>query len=58
MVDSPIYCASKAALNQLSRLAAAEFGPHGIRVNVVAPGATLTGVSQAAFTARLIFSQA
>ncbi|WOO80439.1 L-xylulose reductase [Vanrija pseudolonga] len=48
VVDSPIYCASKAALNQLSRLAAAEFGPHGIRVNVVAPGATLTGMTRGA----------
>lgn len=32
------YSMSKAAVNMLTRTAAAEFGPHGIRVNSVAPG--------------------
>lgn len=32
------YCGSKAALNMLSRVLAIELAPHGIRVNVVAPG--------------------
>jgi NAD(P)-dependent dehydrogenase (short-subunit alcohol dehydrogenase family) len=32
------YSASKAALNQLTRCAAAELGPLGIRVNAVGPG--------------------
>ncbi|WP_160148723.1 SDR family NAD(P)-dependent oxidoreductase [Amycolatopsis alkalitolerans] len=32
------YSASKAALNQLTRVAAAELGPLGIRVNAVGPG--------------------
>ncbi|XYH93788.1 SDR family NAD(P)-dependent oxidoreductase [Sorangium sp. So ce1128] len=32
------YCASKAALGQLTKVAASELGRHGIRVNVVAPG--------------------
>jgi len=36
------YAASKAGLWNLSRAAALELGRHGIRVNVVAPGATLT----------------
>jgi NAD(P)-dependent dehydrogenase (short-subunit alcohol dehydrogenase family) len=33
-----VYAATKAALVQLTRTAAAEFGPSGVRVNVIAPG--------------------
>jgi 3-oxoacyl-[acyl-carrier protein] reductase len=33
------YSASKAGIEQLTKLAAIEFGPHGITVNCVAPGA-------------------
>lgn len=36
------YAASKAALNQLVRGAAAELAPHGIRCNVLSPGITST----------------
>lgn len=36
------YIAAKAALHAFSRTIAAEFGPRGIRANVVAPGMTLT----------------
>lgn len=36
------YCASKAALSMLVEVAACEWGPHGIRVNAVAPGVTAT----------------
>ena len=32
------YCVSKAGVVMLTRCFAAEFGPHGIRVNAVAPG--------------------
>ncbi|MGX6600605.1 SDR family NAD(P)-dependent oxidoreductase [Micromonosporaceae bacterium Da 78-11] len=44
-VGSPfaaMYTATKAADEQLTRAWAAEFGPRGVRVNTVAPGATQT----------------
>jgi len=37
-----IYCASKAALSMLVRVAAEEWGTIGLRVNAVAPGVTRT----------------
>jgi NAD(P)-dependent dehydrogenase (short-subunit alcohol dehydrogenase family) len=37
-----LYGASKAALAQLTRAWAAEFGPQGVRVNAVSPGPTST----------------
>jgi NAD(P)-dependent dehydrogenase (short-subunit alcohol dehydrogenase family) len=37
-----LYCASKAALSMLVKVAAAEWAPWGIRVNGVAPGITAT----------------
>ncbi len=36
------YCASKAAVDMLVKVAATEWGPHGIRVNAVGPGVTRT----------------
>jgi 3-oxoacyl-[acyl-carrier protein] reductase len=36
------YCSSKAALEMLTRVMALELGPHGIRVNAVAPGTVAT----------------
>jgi NAD(P)-dependent dehydrogenase (short-subunit alcohol dehydrogenase family) len=33
-----VYAATKAGVVQLARTAAAEFGPHGVRVNAIAPG--------------------
>jgi NAD(P)-dependent dehydrogenase (short-subunit alcohol dehydrogenase family) len=38
----PAYCSSKGGLIQLSNQCALEYGPKGIRSNVVAPGATKT----------------
>ncbi|MFF4274129.1 SDR family NAD(P)-dependent oxidoreductase [Streptomyces sp. NPDC001536] len=37
-----LYPATKAALEQLTRAWSAEYGPRGVRVNAVAPGATTT----------------
>lgn len=42
-----VYGMSKAAENQLVRNLALEFGPHGIRVNAVAPGLVKTDFAQA-----------
>jgi NAD(P)-dependent dehydrogenase (short-subunit alcohol dehydrogenase family) len=38
----PAYASSKAAVVELTRAAAAQFGPHQINVNAVAPGVTAT----------------
>ncbi len=42
-----LYSASKAAEIQLARSWAAEFGPRGVRVNTVSPGATRTPINAA-----------
>lgn len=42
-----LYAASKAAEAQLARSWAMEFGPRGVRVNTVAPGATRTPINEA-----------
>ena len=43
-----LYCASKAALEQFTKVAAREFGPRGITVNTVSPGATDTDLLRSA----------
>jgi NAD(P)-dependent dehydrogenase (short-subunit alcohol dehydrogenase family) len=37
-----VYCASKAALSMIIRIAASEWAPQGIRVNGIGPGVTAT----------------
>jgi NAD(P)-dependent dehydrogenase (short-subunit alcohol dehydrogenase family) len=41
-----VYAATKAGLVQLLRTAAAEFGPHGVRVNAIAPGVVDTPLTE------------
>ncbi|MCG7630021.1 SDR family oxidoreductase [Epibacterium sp. MM17-32] len=45
------YAASKAGLEGASRVMAKEFGPHGIRVNCIAPTITLTDLAVEAWSA-------
>ncbi len=49
LADHAAYCASKGALDQLTRVMALELGPHQIRVNAVNPTATLTAMGAMAW---------
>ena len=40
------YCAAKSGVVGLTRAAALDLARHGIRVNSVAPGSTLTGMTE------------
>lgn len=53
MIGLPLhaaYCASKAALDSLTRVMAVELGAHGIRVNAVNPVVTLTPMAEKAWS--------
>jgi NAD(P)-dependent dehydrogenase (short-subunit alcohol dehydrogenase family) len=41
-----VYAATKAAISQLTRAAAVEWGPHGVRVVCLAPGRALTRMTR------------
>ena len=41
-----VYAAAKAAISQLTKSAAVEWGPHGVRVVCLAPGRSLTRMTQ------------
>ena len=47
--DHLAYCASKAALDAMTRVMALELGPHAIRVNSVNPVVTLTPMAEKAW---------
>ena len=49
LADHTSYCASKGALDQLTRMMALELGPHDIRVNAVNPTVTLTPMGEMAW---------
>jgi NAD(P)-dependent dehydrogenase (short-subunit alcohol dehydrogenase family) len=49
LADHAAYCASKGALDQLTRVMALELGPHRIRVNAVNPTVTLTPMGEMAW---------
>jgi NAD(P)-dependent dehydrogenase (short-subunit alcohol dehydrogenase family) len=46
----PAYNASKAAVVQLARNLASEWGPHGIRVNTISPGYIVTAMTEELFS--------
>ena len=50
LADHAAYCASKAALDALTRVLAIELGPHGIRTNSVNPTVTLTPMGRMAWS--------
>ena len=41
-----VYAAAKAAISQITRAAAVEWGPHGVRVLSLAPGRCLTRMTR------------
>lgn len=43
------YAATKLALAQFTKTAALEWGPHGVRVNGIAPGRTITAINREVF---------
>lgn len=45
LASQAVYSASKAAISSLAISAALELAPHGIRVNIIAPGAILSGMT-------------
>jgi NAD(P)-dependent dehydrogenase (short-subunit alcohol dehydrogenase family) len=45
MADNAAYTAAKHGVHGLTRSAALELAPHGVRVNAVAPGVTRTGMT-------------
>jgi L-xylulose reductase len=48
--DHAAYCATKGALDAMTRVMAVELGPHGIRVNCVNPVVTLTPMAVKAWS--------
>jgi len=50
LTDHASYCASKGALDALTRVMALELGPHGIRVNALNPTVTLTLMGEMAWS--------
>jgi NAD(P)-dependent dehydrogenase (short-subunit alcohol dehydrogenase family) len=50
------YTATKGGLEAMTRTMASELAPHGITVNCVRPGATLTGMSAPIYTAQIVRS--
>ncbi|WP_428391662.1 SDR family oxidoreductase [Lichenicoccus sp.] len=50
LADHAAYCASKGALDALTRVMAVELGPHGIRTNAVNPTVTLTPMAAQAWS--------
>ena len=51
------YCASKAAVQALTRSLAMEFGPYGINVNAVAPGPTNTPMHEGLWEMAAVYYQ-
>ncbi len=48
-IDRAVYCATKHAVEGMTKAMALEWGPHGIRVNTVCPTFILTPLTQATF---------
>ncbi|XP_049948136.1 L-xylulose reductase-like [Schistocerca serialis cubense] len=49
LLNHTVYCASKAAVDQITKVMAVELGPHNIRVNTVNPTVVLTEMGRFAW---------
>ena len=47
--DRSVYASTKMAIVQFTRTGALEWGPHGVRVNCIAPGRTVTAINREVF---------
>jgi len=45
IASTSVYSSSKAAVDHITRILAAEYGPDGVRINAVAPGLVATDMS-------------
>jgi NAD(P)-dependent dehydrogenase (short-subunit alcohol dehydrogenase family) len=48
-IDRAVYCATKHAVEGMTKAMAMEWGPHGIRVNTICPTFILTPLTQSTF---------
>lgn len=56
-VDGTSYCTAKAGVKMLARCMARDLAPHGIRVNVIAPGIVNAGLSRRVMDEDPLFRQ-
>lgn len=55
--ESPVYCATKAGINMLTKALAQRYAPKGIRINAVLPGPVDTPLLRRAFADEQSFAQ-
>jgi NAD(P)-dependent dehydrogenase (short-subunit alcohol dehydrogenase family) len=57
LAEASAYCCSEAAIVMLTKCAALELAPHGIRVNTICPGFTRTSMNEAIYPDKKFWQQ-